>query len=152
MFDNGERVDLETGTICIEDMEIGLSRSVVKTVRDHDIQMFAEVSTDRNPVHLDDAYAADSMFGGRIAHGMLTAGLFSAVIGEQLPGHGTIYLSQTLKFTAPVRPGDTVKATCTVTDMDIGKRRVTLECRASVGDTVVLKGEALVLAPSRKFD
>ena len=152
MFDSGGRQVLETGTICIEDMEIGMSRSVVKTVRDQDIQMFADVSMDRNPVHLDDDYAADSMFGGRIAHGMLTAGLFSAVIGEQLPGHGTIYLSQTLKFTAPVRPGDTVRAVCTVKDMDIGKRRVTLECHASVGDTVVLKGEALVLAPSRKFD
>lgn len=152
MFDNETDSNLPGSTICIEDIEIGMSRSVTKTVTDRDIQMFAEVSTDRNPVHLDETYAQETIFGGRVAHGMLTAGLFSAVIGEQLPGHGSVYLGQTLKFTAPVRPGDTVHASCTVRDIDHAKRRVTLECRAAVGDTVVLKGEALVLAPSRKFD
>ena len=152
MFDNDGRYNLQTGTICIEDLEVGMSRAVVKTVSDRDIQMFADVSTDRNPVHLDDDYAQETIFGGRVAHGMLTAGLFSAVIGEQLPGHGSVYLAQTLKFTAPVRPGDQVRAECTVTEIDHAKRRVTLDCRAAVGDTVVLKGEATVLAPSRKFD
>ena len=83
---------------------------------------------------------------------MLTAGLISAVIGEQLPGHGTVYLGQSLKFLAPVRPSDTVDAHVTVTDIDHAKRRVTLETHCAVGQTVVLKGEALVLAPSRKFD
>jgi 3-hydroxybutyryl-CoA dehydratase len=83
---------------------------------------------------------------------MLTAGLISAVIGEQLPGHGTVYLGQSLKFMAPVRPGDSVYAEVTVTAIDHARRRVTLETRCAVGDTVVLKGEALVLAPSRKFD
>lgn len=140
------------GTICIEDIEIGMTRHLRKVVTDRDIELFAEVSTDRNPVHLDDDYARDTIFQGRIAHGMLTAGLISAVIGEQLPGHGAVYLGQSLKFMAPVRPGDTVLAEVTVTAVDHSRRRVTLETRCAVGDTVVLKGEALVLAPSRKFD
>ena len=147
MLDNMPR-----GTICIEDIEIGMSRSLRKVVTDRDIELFAEVSTDRNPVHLDDAYAKDTIFEGRIAHGMLTAGLISAVIGEQLPGHGTVYLGQSLKFMAPVRPGDSVLAEVKVTAIDHGRRRVTLETQCVVGNTVVLKGEALVLAPSRKFD
>jgi len=147
MLDNMPR-----GTICIEDIEIGMSRHLRKVVTDRDIEMFAEISTDHNPVHLDDDYANDTIFEGRIAHGMLTAGLISAVIGEQLPGHGTVYLGQTLKFMAPVRPGDTVFAQVKVRDIDHSRRRVSLECHCAVGDTVVLKGEALVLAPSRKFD
>ena len=147
MLDNRPR-----GTICIEDIEIGMRRHVMKQVTDRDIELFAEVSTDHNPVHLDDDYAHDTIFAGRIAHGMLTAGLISAVIGEQLPGHGTVYLGQTLKFLAPVRPGDMVRAEVEVTGIDHSKRRVTLDCHCAVGDTVVLKGEALVLAPSRKFD
>lgn len=147
MLDNFPR-----GTICIEDLEIGMTRHLTKDVTDRDIELFAEVSTDRNPVHLDDAYAQDTIFEGRIAHGMLTAGLVSAVIGEQLPGHGTVYLSQSLKFMAPVRPGDTVRVDVTVLAIDHAKRRVTLETQCRVGKTVVLKGEAVVLAPSRKFD
>ena len=147
MLDNQPR-----GTIVIEDLEIGMSRSLTRQVTDHDIELFAEISTDRNPVHLDDEYARDTIFAGRIAHGMLTAGLISAVIGEQLPGHGTVYLGQTLKFLAPVRPGDVVTAEVTVQDIDHGRRRVTLDCACRVGDTVVLEGEALVLAPSRRID
>ena len=150
--DSGMLDNFPRGTICIEDMEIGMTRSLRKTITDRDIELFAEVSTDRNPVHLDDDYARDTIFEGRIAHGMLTAGLISAVIGEQLPGHGTIYLGQSLKFMAPVRPGDVVLAEVTVTDIVHAKRRVTLDCRCTVGDTVVLKGEATVLAPSAKFD
>ncbi|WP_312531310.1 MaoC family dehydratase [Paracoccus sp. (in: a-proteobacteria)] len=147
MLDNFPR-----GTIVIEELEIGMSRHLSKVVTDRDIELFAEVSTDRNPVHLDDSYARDTIFAGRIAHGMLTAGLISAVIGEQLPGHGTVYLSQSLKFMAPVRPGDLVRAEVCVEAIDHGKRRVTLATRCLVGDTVVLKGEAVVLAPSQKFD
>jgi 3-hydroxybutyryl-CoA dehydratase len=149
---DGRGHNLPIGTICIEDIEIGMSRSLSKTIGDAEIAMFAELSTDHNPVHLDDAYAQDTIFGGRIAHGMLTAGLISAVIGEQLPGHGSVYLGQSLKFMAPVRPGDRVEASVTVVSIDHAKRRVTLDCACRVGDTVVLKGEALVLAPSRKFD
>lgn len=144
--------NLPRGTICVEDLEIGMMRYLQKQVTDRDISLFAEISTDRNPVHLDDDYARDTIFEGRIAHGMLTAGLISAVIGEQLPGHGSVYLGQSLKFMAPVRPGDVVRAEVTVLTIDHGRRRVTLDCRCLVGDTVVLKGEALVLAPSRKFD
>lgn len=147
MLDN-----LPRGTICIEDLEIGMTRYLQKQITDRDIELFAEVSTDRNPVHLDEAYARETIFEGRVAHGMLTAGLISAVIGEQLPGHGSVYLSQSLRFMAPVRPGDFVIAEVKVTEIDHARRRVTLETRCAVGDTVVLKGEALVLAPSRKFD
>ena len=147
MLDN-----LPRGTICIEEIEIGMTRHLRKVVTDKDIKMFAEVSTDHNPVHLDEAYARDTIFAGRIAHGMLTAGLISAVIGEQLPGHGTIYLGQSLKFLGPVRPGDMVLAEVTVTDMDIAKRRVKMDCRCSVDGKPVLAGEATVLAPSAKLD
>ena len=121
MLDNSPR-----GTIVIEDIEIGMVRSIQKVVTDRDIELFAEVSTDRNPVHLDEDYAQDTIFGGRIAHGMLTAGLVSAVIGEQLPGHGTVYMGQSLKFLAPVRPGDMVLAEVEVTAIDYSKRRVTM--------------------------
>ena len=147
MLDNAPR-----GTIVIEDLEIGMTRDLLKEVTDRDIELFAEVSTDRNPVHLDDAYARDTIFEGRIAHGMLTACLISAVIGEQLPGHGTVYLGQSLRFMAPVRPGEMVRAIVTVTDIDYARRRVTLDTRCEVAGKVVLKGEATVLAPSAKFD
>jgi len=147
MLDNMPR-----GTIVIEDLEIGMKRHVHKVVTDHDIKLFAEVSTDHNPVHLDEDYANDTIFEGRIAHGMLTAGLISAVIGEQLPGHGTVYLGQSLKFLAPVRPGDLVKAEVEVTAIDYAKRRVTMDTHCEVEGKKVLKGEAVVLAPSRKFD
>ena len=140
------------GTICIEDIEMGMTRYIRKIITDRDIEQFAEISTDHNPVHLDDEYARDTIFEGRIAHGMLTAGLVSAVIGEQLPGHGTIYMSQNLKFLAPVRPGDLVHAEVKVVDMVIDKRRVKLDCRCEVNGKNVLVGEAMVLAPSRKFD
>ena len=147
MLDNNPR-----GTICIEDIEMGMARYIRKVITDRDIEQFAEISTDHNPVHLDDEYARDTIFEGRIAHGMLTAGLVSAVIGEQLPGHGTIYMSQNLKFLAPVRPGDLVHAEVKVVDMVIDKRRVKLDCRCEVNGKNVLVGEAIVLAPSRKFD
>ena len=147
MLDNQPR-----GTIVIEELEVGMLRSLTKEVTDLDIELFAQVSTDRNPVHLDDAYAMDTIFEGRIAHGMLTAGLISAVIGEQLPGHGTVYLGQTLKVLAPVRPGDVVTAEVVVKEIDHARRRVTLDTRCLVAGKPVLKGEAVVLAPSGKFD
>lgn len=146
------RDNFSRGTICIEDIEIGMTRHLRKEVTDRDIELFAEVSTDHNPVHLDDAYAQDTIFEGRIAHGMLTAGLISAVIGEQLPGHGTIYLGQSLKFLGPVRPGDMVLAEVKVTEIDHAKRKVTMATRCEVDGKNVLAGEAVVLAPSKKFD
>ncbi len=147
MLDN-----LPRGTICIEDIEMGMSRHLQKVVTDEDIELFAKISTDHNPVHLDEDYAQDTIFEGRIAHGMLTAGLLSAVIGEQLPGHGTVYMGQSLKFLAPVRPGDMVRAEVTVIDIDFSRRRVRLDCTCTVDGKKVLVGEATVLAPSRKFD
>jgi len=147
MLDN-----LPRGTITIEEIEMGMVRHLRKVVTDEDIEMFAQVSTDHNPVHLDDEYARDTIFEGRIAHGMLTAGLISAVIGEQLPGHGTIYMGQSLKFLAPVRPGDTVLAEVEVIGIEHSKRRVQLDCRCMVNGKKVLVGEATVLAPSGKFD
>lgn len=146
MLDNFPR-----GTIFIEDINIGLTRHLSKVVTDDDIEMFAKVSTDHNPVHLDEDYAKDTIFEGRIAHGMLTAGLISAVIGEQLPGHGTVYLGQSLRFLAPVRPGDLVTAEVEVTAIEISKRRVTMNTRCSVDGKKVLIGEATVLAPSRNI-
>ena len=122
MLDNATR-----GTITIEEIEMGMTRDLRKVVTDRDIELFAEVSTDHNPVHLDDAYAQDTIFEGRIAHGMLTAGLISAVIGEQLPGHGTIYMGQSLKFLGPVRPGDMVHAEVEVIGIHHAKRRVQLD-------------------------
>ena len=140
--------NIPRGTIFIEDIEIGMSRDLNKIVTDQDIALFAQVTTDHNPVHLDDDYAQKSLFEGRVAHGMLTASLISAVIGEQLPGHGSIYLSQTLKFLAPVRPGDSVYAKVSVTDINIAKRRIKLDCLCSVDGKKVLIGEATVLVPS----
>jgi 3-hydroxybutyryl-CoA dehydratase len=143
------RHTLPIGTIYIEDMQPGLTRTIAKTITEKEIALFAEVSEDQNPVHLDEDYASSTLFKGKIAHGMLSAALFSAIIGEQLPGHGAIYLSQSLKFTAPVRPGDHVVAEVSVAEVFLAKRRVSLLCLARVGDTVVIRGEALVLAPSR---
>ncbi len=152
MLDTTNNDNFPRGTICIEDIEIGMKRHLRKQVTNRDIELFAEVSTDHNPVHLDDDYAQDTIFEGRIAHGMLTAGLISAVIGEQLPGHGTVYLGQSLKFLAPVRPGDLVTAEVEVIDIDYGKRRVTMTTQCLIDGKPVLKGEAVVLAPSKRFD
>ncbi|MGB0507652.1 MAG: MaoC family dehydratase [Pikeienuella sp.] len=144
-----DQADIQRGVIYVEDMEVGMSRDLTKAITDQDIELFGQVSTDRNPVHFDDEYAQGTMFKGRIAHGMLTAGLISAVIGEQLPGHGTIYMKQSLAFLAPVRPGAVVTATVTVTDINAAKQRVSLDCVCTVEGKAVLKGEAMVLAPSK---
>ena len=132
-----------------EDLELGMSASVSRTVSEADILMFAGVSGDTNPVHLDEEFAASTMFGGRIAHGMLSAGLISAVFGTRLPGPGSIYLSQTLKFKAPVKIGDTVVARVTVKELKTEKRRAVFSTVCSVGSTVVLDGEAELLIPAR---
>lgn len=136
-------------TLYIEDIEIGLERGLSRTITDAEIEAFAVASGDRNPIHFDEEHAKGTIFKGRIAHGILTASLISSVIGEQLPGHGSVYLGQTLKFRAPVRPGDQVDVICTVKEMIAEKRRITLDCVCRVGETVVLSGEADVLVPSR---
>ena len=133
----------------IEDLTPGLSASFGKTVTEADIAMFAGVSGDTNPVHLDQTFAEKTPFKARIAHGMLSAGFISTVIGTKLPGPGAIYMSQTLRFKAPVKIGDTVTATCTVTEIIPEKRRAVLSTICRVGDTVVIEGEALIMVPSR---
>ncbi len=134
-------------TVYAEDIEIGQSASYERVVSEKDIALFGEATGDMNPVHFDEAYAATTPFRTRIAHGMLTAGFFSTVLGTKLPGAGAIYVSQTLAFKAPVRIGDKVTAVCTVSAKE--KRRVTLACVATVGETVVAEGEAMLLAPAR---
>jgi 3-hydroxybutyryl-CoA dehydratase len=126
----------------------GDSAELSKTIREEDVRAFAELTGDRNPVHLDEEYAATTRFGRRIAHGMLGASLVSAVLANELPGRGSVYLSQTLRFTAPVYLGDTVTARVTVTRVREDKPVVTLEtvCTNQRGERVV-EGEAVVLAP-----
>ena len=137
------------GSLHFEDLEVGQTASVAKTITEADILLFAAVSTDTNPVHIDADAAKRSQFGERIAHGMLSAGLISAVLGTRLPGPGTIYLSQTLKFLAPVRIGATVTATAEIIALDPARRRATMRTVCRVGETVVIEGEALVMVPSR---
>ncbi|HNS93141.1 MAG TPA: MaoC family dehydratase [Thauera sp.] len=132
-----------------EDLHVGRTASVSRTVSEADILMFAGVSGDTNPVHLDEEFAASTMFGGRIAHGMLSAGLISAVFGTRLPGPGCIYLSQSLKFKAPVKIGDTVVARVTVKELKAEKRRAVFSTVCTVGDKVVMDGEAEILVPAR---
>ena len=133
----------------LEDMSVGMSASFVKTITDADIVAFAGVSGDTNPVHLDDEFAEKTMFKSRIAHGMLSASLISTVAGTKLPGPGAIYISQTLKFKAPVRVGDTVDATCRVIEVDQKKGRVTLACECLVKGKAVLDGEAVLMVSRR---
>ena len=133
----------------IDQLHPGMTASIAKTVTEADIILFAGISTDVNPAHLDEEYAKGTMFGGRIAHGMLSAGFISAVLANHLPGPGTIYLSQTLKFKAPVRPGDTVRATVTVKEVNVARNRVTLETVCTVAGKVVIEGECQMMPPAR---
>ena len=132
-----------------EDLELGMEASFAKTVTEADIQAFADVTGDRNPVHLDEGYAGKTMFKGRIAHGMLTAGLISAVFGMEMPGPGAIYVSQTLNFRAPVRIGDHAIAKVRVVELIPAKHRARFDCTCQVGDKVVLEGEAILMVPKK---
>ncbi len=134
----------------IHDIKIGDSASFSKTVSESDVYMFAGITGDLNPAHIDQCYAEKTMFKGRIAHGVLSAGFISTVLGTMLPGPGTIYLGQELHFTSPVRFGDTITATATVTERDEEKNIVKLEtvCVNQAG-TAVIKGFATVMPPKR---
>jgi len=132
-----------------EDLEVGMSASYSRLVTSDDIVSFSEVSGDKNPVHLDADYAAGTMFKERIAHGILTASYISAVIGMELPGPGCIYISQSLKFKAPVLIGAEAVARVEVKELIAGKRMAVLDCTVSVGDKVVLEGEAVIMAPKK---
>ncbi len=132
----------------IEEIEPGMTAVYARTVTEADIVAFAGVSGDDNPVHLNQDYAATTMFKGRVAHGMLSVGYISAAIGTRLPGPGCVYLNQSLRFKAPVRVGDTVTARVTVTEVDRARNRVKLSTVCTVGDKVVIDGEAEVMAPA----
>lgn len=130
--------------------KVGDTASITKTISDADIRAFANVTGDNNPVHLDEEFGKRSRFGARIAHGMLTASLISAVLANKLPGEGSVYLGQTLKFVAPVFPGDEVTARVTVTEVREDKPILKLEtvCLNQKGETVI-RGEATVLASAK---
>ena len=130
-----------------KDISLGQTADYEKQVTDEDVRKFADISGDYNPIHLDDEFAKDSMFGARIAHGILTASHISAVIGYIFPGPGWIYLGQSLQFRAPVKIGDTVHTAVEVTDTVAEKNIVELSTICIVGDTVVLKGTATIKSP-----
>jgi len=132
-----------------EDLELGMEASVARTVSAADILAFAEVTGDKNPVHVDPGFAARTIFKEPIAHGMLTASYISAVFGSQLPGPGAIYVSQTLNFRAPVRIGDRVVAKVRVVELYPAKRRARFECVCEVEGKSVLAGEAVLMVPAR---
>jgi 3-hydroxybutyryl-CoA dehydratase len=140
----------EFQTWYFEDLTVGQTELYKKEVKSTDVIGFAEISGDRNPIHLSEHFAAKTVFRQRIAHGLYTASLISAVIGTRLPGPGAIYLSQTLNFKAPVRIGDIVVAKVEVVELIPKGHRVRLACSCSVEDVVVLEGEALVKVPSRE--
>jgi len=133
----------------LEDLTVGQTAERVRTVGEADLVAFAAVTGDNNPVHLDAAYAATTSFGERIAHGMLSAGYISAVLGTTLPGPGAIYLSQTLAFKRPVRIGDAVTARVTVTQIDEPRARVTFATACLVKGKTVVDGEAVVMVPRK---
>lgn len=133
----------------LEDLKVGMSAVFGKTVTEADIAAFAGVSGDTNPIHLHDGFAQTTRFGGRIAHGMLGASFISAVIGTKLPGPGSLYVSQSLNFKAPVRIGETVTARVEIVEIDSTRRRVRLKTECLSGTTVVIDGEAIIMTPRR---
>ena len=137
-------------TLLFDDLKVGMKERLRKTIAASDVIGFAQLTGDRNPIHLSEHFAARTSFGGRIAHGLYTAGLISAVLGTRLPGPGAIYISQTLNFRAPVRIGDTVTVTVTVAELMPEKSRARLACVCKVGREVVLDGEALVKVPKEE--
>ncbi len=135
--------------IYFEDLALGQEASITTTVTEKDIIAFAEVSGDKNPVHLDAAYAAGTMFKERIAHGMLSAAYISAVFGMKLPGPGAIYISQSLAFKAPVKIGDAVVASVKCVELIPEKKRARFETVCSVNGRPVMTGEAQLMVPAR---
>src|SRR5690554_3639676 len=132
-----------------EDLRVGMTDVISRTVTESDIVLFAEMTGDTNPVHLDQAFAEQTMFKGRIAHGVLGAGLISAVFGTKLPGAGCIYVDQNLRFRAPVRIGDTMVARVTLKELIPAKNRAIFDTRCVVGDTVVVEGDATLMVENR---
>jgi len=139
-------------TLYFEDLSVGMTETYAKTVKSSDVVGFAEITGDRNPIHLSEHFAAKTPFKGRIAHGLYTASLIPALIGTRLPGPRAIYISQTLNFLAPVKIGDTVDAIVEVVELIAPRQRARLSCQCKVGATVVLEGEAVVKVPRRQRD
>jgi len=139
----------EAGGYFIDELSVGMSAEYAKTVTEADLLLFGAATGDTQPVHFNEEYAATTLFKGRIAHGMLSAGIISACAGMKLPGPGTIYVSQTLKFKAPVRIGDTVHARVTVKEILLDKKRVVTDTVCTVGGRVVLEGEAVFMVPAQ---
>jgi 3-hydroxybutyryl-CoA dehydratase len=129
-----------------EDLSVGMTETLSKTIAASDVVGFAQLTGDRNPIHLSEHFAAKTQFGKRIAHGLYTASLISAVLGTRLPGPGAVYISQTLNFRAPAKIGDQVDVT--VAELIPERQRARLACSCAVGDEIVLDGEALVKVPS----
>src|ERR1700755_2203773 len=134
-------------TVYLEDLKLGMSASLTHTVTEQDIELFGQATGDMNPVHFDEEYARKTVFRGRVAHGVLSIGFISGVIGTQLPGEGTIFVSASIVFKSPVRIGDEVITTVTV--REVGGRDAVLDCVCKVGDRLVLESEARVLVPRR---
>ena len=126
----------------IEELQVGQSDTYERIVTEKDIEDFAKISGDNNPVHLDEDFAKTTIFKGRIAHGMLAASFISTTVGTKLPGYGAIYISQNLKFKGPVRIGDKVVTTATIEDINIERKRVTMLTKCAVGDKIVVDGQA----------
>ena len=135
-------------TLFFEDLSVGMTERLSKTVAASDVVGFAQLTGDRNPIHLSEHFAAKTSFRTRIAHGLYTASLISAVLGTRLPGPGAVYISQTLNFRAPVKIGDTVVVTVTVAELVAEKCRARLSCQGEVRGEIVLDGEAWVKVPS----
>lgn len=133
----------------IEDLTKGMSESYTRTVTEADIDLFGAVTGDMNPLHFNEEYAKTTIFKGRIAHGMLTTSYLSTVLGTKMPGPGSIFLSASVRFKAPVRIGDTVTATVTVRDINLHRKRCVFDCSVKVGDVEVVDGEANIMVPSR---
>lgn len=148
MQETGLPMFLELQNLYFEELTVGRTERLSKTISSSDIVGFAELTGDRNPIHLSQHFAAKTPFGGRIAHGLFTASLISAVLGTRLPGPGAVYISQTLNFRAPVRIDDTVDVEVKVVELVPEKFRARLSCICRVKDEVVLEGEALVKVPS----
>lgn len=134
----------------LEELNVGDLAETVHTVTDEDIRAFAAVSGDENPLHLDEAFAATTVFKGRVAHGMLAGAYISAVLGTKLPGPGAVFVSQTMNFKRPIRPGDTVTTRVVVAHVDDKRARVTLSTVCLVGGKVAVDGEAVVIAPRKE--
>ena len=133
-----------------EDLSVGMTETIKKTINSSDVVGFAEVTGDRNPIHLSEHFAAKTPFGTRIAHGLYTASLISAVLGTRLPGPGAVYISQTLNFRAPVKIGDMVEVSVLVAELIPKKSRARLNCKCVVAGETVLDGEAWVKVPLKK--